>query len=73
MAVLSWPDVTFPTNGFNPDKGKPYIYNKVRHPETDRFEYEGKMYVVCTAIPVDEVANFGSMASALDSVKLPKV
>ncbi len=71
MAVVSWPDITFPTKGFEPEVGKPYTYTKVRHPESKRFQYEGKDYVVCTATPVGEKKPLGGgMESAFEKLGL---
>ena len=54
MAVICClaPDIIFPIKGFEPKEGAPYTFNKVRHPESPRFEYKGKKYVVCTALPI---------------------
>ena len=71
MAILSWPDITFPTRGFEPKEGTPYTYTKVRHPEQPRYEYKEKKYVVCTATPVVEKAALGGgMGEAFASLGL---
>lgn len=64
MAVVNWPDITFPARGFEPNEGVPYTYTKVRHPEQPRFEHEGKRYVVCTATPVEDKKPVGSLSDA---------
>lgn len=70
MAVVDWPDITLPVKGFSPKKGKAYTYNKVRHPELARYEYEGREYVVCDAVPLERVCETGIMADAFAKLGL---